>query len=133
MLNVVTLVGRLAREVQYFAGKEEKKSVAVFSLAFSQGIEETGFIDCKAFGKSADLINEWLVKGDKIGLSGSLHQRKFERKDGSKSSTIEIHVDSIEFLDVLKQAKEPEEADVEDVPEELPEEKPVEKLPRRRR
>ena len=39
MLNVVTLVGRLTREVQYFAGKEEKKSVAVFSIAFSQGID----------------------------------------------------------------------------------------------
>lgn len=133
MLNVVTLVGRLTREVQYFAGKEEKKSVAVFSIAFSQGIEETGFIDCKAFGKSADLINEWLVKGDKIGLSGSLHQRKFERKDGSKSSTIEIHVESIEFLDLLKQAEDPEYPDVKGVPEDIPEEKPVAKPTRRSR
>lgn len=142
MLNTITLVGRLTREPEWFKKNEETKAVVNFSLAFSQGMvngaEDSGFIDCKAFGTLADTIYKWLSKGDKVAVAGRIHHRKFERKDGSKGSVIEIIADSLEFIDVLKVGNEEVEVNTEELPfEPAPEvkapEKPVAKPSRRSR
>ena len=132
MLNTITLVGRLTREPEWFKKNEETNAVANFALAFSQGLvngeEDTGFIDCKAFGKLANTIHEWLSKGDKVAISGRIHHRKFQRKDGSNGSVMEILVDNLEFIDVLKVGNEEEEVNTEELPFEPAEEvKPGEK------
>ena len=128
MLNSITLVGRLVKDPETFTTKDGVLIVN-FALAFNQGInedgsEDTGFIDCKAFKTVAQVTSEHLAKGDKIAILGTLNQRKFERKDGSKGSTFEILVNSLEFIDVLKFNQ----------PQEVKEEpKPVAKASRPRR
>lgn len=139
MLNNISLVGRLTREPELYNGKNDSK-VSNFSLAFAQGVnadgsDNTGFIDCKAFNKIAETIQEWLVKGDKVAISGRITEEKFTRKDGSKGSKHLIIVDSLEFIDVLKSKTEetPEEELPFEKEEPKPEPKPVAKPQRNRR
>lgn len=135
MLNTIAIVGRLTREPELYTGKDEFR-VVNFSLAFNQGTnpdgsENTGFIDCKSYSKLADSLAEWLSKGDKVAITGRLVEEKFLRKDGSKGSKHCIVVDGVEFIDILKNAADPEEPNVEEVPVEEP--KPVAKTTRRSR
>lgn len=144
MLNNLTLVGRLTREPEFYQKDKDATPVVNYSLAFNQGFkadgsEDTGFIDAKSFGKLAETINKWLSKGDKVAVSGRIAQRKFQRKDGSNASVIELIVDGVEFIDVLKAGNEDvEEPNVEELPFEPKEEvklpeKPVAKPTRRSR
>lgn len=126
MLNNVVLVGRLTKEPEVYEGKEGIKMVS-FALAFSEGKEDTGFIDCKCFSNTAELVEKWLSKGDKVAIDGRLSQRKFQRKDGSNGSVIEVIVGGLEFIDVLKTNN------IEEAPEPVAEEKPVAKPTRRSR
>lgn len=131
MLNQITLIGRLVDNPEVF-GKEDKK-VVTFRLAYAQGIndngeESTGFIDCKCFRSTAQVVEQWLSKGDKLVVSGSLKLREFTRKDGSKGSTFEIMVNSLEFIDIIAFANKDE---VEEEP--APEPKPVAKPTKVRR
>ena len=121
MLNVIALVGRLTREPEQYLGAKDN-SVTKFSLAFNQGknpdgSDNTGFIDVTCFDKLAETCGEWLSKGDKIAITGRINQRKFQRKDGTNGSTIEILASNVEFIDILKQSdEEVEEPNEEELP-----------------
>ena len=124
MLNLIVIAGRLTADVEVIKGKES--DVASFSLAFDQGIEDTGFIRCKAFGVQASTLIQYVHKGDKVAVSGRFYDSQFTRKDGTKGHEAQILVNSVEFIDVLHQDEE-----VKEEPKEEP--KPVAKAPRTRR
>ena len=115
MLNSIILVGRLTREPQFFE-KEETTPVVNFDIAVDNLGQDAGttFISCKAFGKVAQNINSFCVKGSKVAVAGRIQQRNFMRKDGSKGSTYEVICDSVEFLDTKAKDEEPEEIPVVD-------------------
>lgn len=98
-MNLVVLTGRLTRDPEVKFG-QSGKAYTKFSLAvdrqFSKG--ETDFINCAAFGKTAELIGEYLRKGSKMGITGSLLMNKYE-VNGEKRTTFEVAVQNIEFLD----------------------------------
>ena len=52
----------------------------------------------RSFGKTAELIGEYLRKGSKMGVTGSLLMNKYE-VNGEKRTTFEVAVQNIEFLD----------------------------------
>ena len=107
MLNTVTLMGRLVDDPKIYAGDENKKYLATFTLAVNAGEDNAYFFDCKVFGQ--DATTTYLAKGDLIGISGKLTQEKFQRKNGSNGSAVVIVVNSIEFADVVgTPAEEPE-------------------------
>ena len=56
------------------------------------------FIFCSAFGKTAELIAEYVKKGNNLGVQGRLQQDTYE-KDGEKISKTGVTVDKIEFLE----------------------------------
>ena len=128
MLNRITLVGRLTKEPEARKTGEDKVIVN-FDIAVDNPMKEqdgtrgTCFLTCKLFGNLADVIasNTMLTKGDKIALDGSIQQRNFVRKDGSKGHDYEVIVDSIEFCGTKPQEKpveqEAEQAEVEVIQE----------------
>ena len=59
------------------------------------------FIFCSAFGKTAELIAEYVKKGHQLGVQGRLQQDTYE-KDGEKISKTGLTVDKIEFLESNK-------------------------------
>ena len=114
MLNVIIVVGRLTKDpIQREAGevKITNFSVAVDSLRKDEnGEKETTFLDVVAFNAVGESCSKSLSKGSKVAVKGSIQQRNFQRKDGSKGVAYEIIADSVEFLDPKpRQAEEPEE------------------------
>lgn len=92
-------IGRLGQEmeVRYMPNGN---AVANFSIAVddsykdkqtSQKVEQTEWVRCVAFGKSAEFLGEWLRKGARLYASGKLKTREYE-KDGIKRYVTEIHL-----------------------------------------
>ena len=104
MINRVVLVGRLTKDPELRKTSSDI-SFATFTLAVDNRIREadgtrgTIFIDCRVFRDQADNLAKNTRKGSKVAVDGSLNQRNFERKDGTKGKAIEIIVDSVTFLD----------------------------------
>ena len=99
-MNHVTLMGRLTRdpELKYSqAGKAYCRFTVAINREFNR--EEADFINCLAFGKTAETIAEWLEKGRRIALHGRIQTGNYENKNGEKVSTFEVVADKFEFVD----------------------------------
>lgn len=106
--NQVTLVGRLTRdpELKTTPGGSAvvNTSMAIgrrwFDKATQQKKEETTYVDITAFGKTAELVNEYCTKGSGVLVSGQIRQDSWEDKTtGQKRSKLFVMADSIQFLD----------------------------------
>lgn len=103
-MNRVVLIGRLVRdpELKYTPGTGT--AVATFSIAvdrrFSKnGQKEADFIRIVAWGKTAELVAQYMSKGRKIGVSGRIQTNSYETKDGEKRTSFDVVAEEVEFLD----------------------------------
>ena len=105
-MNVIVLTGRLTRDPGVKVGQSGKVFTR-FSIAVDRTFKkgEADFINCVAFGKTAEIIGEHLRKGSKAGFNGSLQMSQYE-KDGEKRTSYEVIVNQIEFLDSKGSAPE---------------------------
>ncbi|MGM0508597.1 MAG: single-stranded DNA-binding protein [Fusobacteriota bacterium] len=98
-INRVVLTGRLTRdpELRY---TQSGTAVANFSLAVNRKYnrDETDFIRCVAWRKTAELAAEYLRKGSQAGVEGNIRVSSYE-KDGQKRYSTEVYIDQLEFLD----------------------------------
>lgn len=98
-MNHITLIGRLAKdpELKY---SQSGKAYCRFSVAVPREFnrDETDFLDCVAWNKTAETIAEWLNKGRRIAIQGRLETGTYE-KDGKNIKTHNIIVDRFEFID----------------------------------
>jgi single-strand DNA-binding protein len=72
------------------------KQVASFSVALNNGKDDTTFINCVAWEKTAELLNSYCKKGDRLCGQGRIVNRSYD-KDGVKVYVTEILVDRIDF------------------------------------
>ena len=107
MVNRVVLVGRLTKDPELRKTNSDV-SFATFTLAVDNRVREadgtrgTIFIDCRVFRDQAENMVKFTRKGSMVAVDGSLNQRNFERRDGTKGKAIEIIVDSVTFLEPRK-------------------------------
>lgn len=102
-MNAVQLVGNIARDPEF---RTSQSGVSVCSITVAcqrrytnqQGQREADFINCIAFRQTAEFINRYFIKGNKIGLTGTLQTRSYEAQDGSKRYVTEVVVDNVEFV-----------------------------------
>jgi single-strand DNA-binding protein len=96
-MNSVNLMGRLTRDPEL----KDTGSVKVinFSVGFNDPFnkDKSNFIDCVAFGKTAETIGEYLHKGDPIYMTGRLQQDKWKDKSGDNRSKIVMNVERFSF------------------------------------
>ena len=102
-INEVILIGRLTRDAEL---KHTNAGLAVsnFSIAVNRQKkngdnyeDKVCFFDMALFGKRAESLNQYLTKGQQVGIEGSLDQQRWEQ-DGKKRSKINIVVDDIQLL-----------------------------------
>lgn len=102
-INQVFLVGRLTRdsETKYTANGQ---AICKFSLAVNRSVkkddrwtDEASFFDLSLWGKMAESLGKFLVKGKQVAVSGELRQNRWE-KDGQKMSKVEISVNNLQLL-----------------------------------
>ena len=104
--NKVIMMGNLTRdpELSYLPSQT---AVVNFGLASSRQWrskdgdqrEETCFIDCQAFGSTAENISKFFTKGRPILIEGRLQLNQWETPDGQKRSKHRINVQSFTFVD----------------------------------
>lgn len=102
-INHVTLVGRLTRDAEL---KYTNSGQAVSNIALAvnqrrrrddQWVDEAHFFDCVVWGRTAEVLNQYLVKGKQVGIEGQLRQRRWEQ-EGRARSQVEISVNNIQLL-----------------------------------
>ena len=104
MINSVNLVGRLTRDVELRVS-QSNVTVATFTLAVNRsfksanGEREADFINCVAFKKTAEILNQYAGKGSQIGVTGSIQTRNYENKDGQRVYVTEVIANNIALLD----------------------------------
>lgn len=119
-MNLIILVGRTTKEIE-LRNTSTGRQVTNFTLAVDRRANKTtDFINCVAWGKTAELIARYVTKGKRIGVQGSLQVRKYE-KDGQQREAVEVLVDNVEFLDDILHKEEPEDELPYEVPEAEPE------------
>lgn len=102
-LNKVFLYGNLTRDPE-LKSIPSGNLVASFGLATNRSFiqkdgqkkEQTEFHNIIAFGKTADIIGQYLKKGRPVFIDGRLQTRSWE-KEGAKQYRTEIIVDSFQF------------------------------------
>ena len=105
-MNTVCLVGNLCRDndVRYSSGENAtaflRNTVAVQRKYKNKetGQYDSDFIPIQAIGQSAEFINRYFVKGQKIGIVGHIQTGSYTNKDGQKVYTTDVIVDAAEFV-----------------------------------
>lgn len=103
--NRVILMGNLTRDIELRdAGGTQ---VGSFGLAINEKYrtksgenrEETVFVDCEAWGRTAEVMCQYLAKGRPVFVEGRLKLDQWTDRDGGKRSKLKVRVDKFEFVD----------------------------------
>ena len=108
-LNTVLLAGHLTRDPEIKPLANEKV-VASFGLAINRRFkgpdgamkEECTFIDCEAWGRTAELIGQYLAKGSACFIEGRLKLESWQDKEGAKRNRLKVVAESVQFLGKAK-------------------------------
>lgn len=111
LVNRVQLIGLLGQDPE-IKKLDNGKSVAKISLATNetyrnaQGekVTETTWHNVVAWGKTADILEKYVRKGDKIGIEGKLTNRNWEDKEGRKHYATEVVASDVLLLGQKKTA-----------------------------
>ena len=102
-MNTVVLIGRTTRDID-LRRTGNGTAVASFTLAVNRDFktndgQEADFIQCVAWKKTAELLEQYVHKGDRIALNGSIRTRNYEDNYGKKVYVTEVLVNHVEFLE----------------------------------
>ena len=111
-MNKTILIGRLTKdpEIRYSQGSNPT-AVAKYSLALPRKFKREGepdcdFINCVAFGKSAEFAEKYLHKGTKIAVVGRIQTGSYTNKDGQKVYTTDVVIEEQEFCESRQQQQQ---------------------------
>lgn len=129
-MNKWTGMGRLTKDPEL---RDGENVVARFSVAINrrfknaEGNYDTDFINCVAFGKTAEFIGKYFAKGDMIGIVGRIQTGNYTNKEGQKVYTTDIVVEETHFCGSKNESGNSGSAPVDnfqnidpDISEELP-------------
>jgi single-strand DNA-binding protein len=104
--NKVLLMGNLTRDIELkqIAGNQ---SVAEIGLAVNRRFkdregnprEETTFVDCEAWGRTAEVMSQYLSKGKPVFIEGRLKLDTWQDQSGNKRSKMRVVVENFQFIE----------------------------------
>lgn len=102
-MNSVQLTGRFTRDpdIKYTDGGS---TIARFTIACDrrfkqQDGQQADFISCVAFGKTAEFIEKYFVKGMKIEINGHIQTGNYTNNDGVKVYTTDVIAENVSFAE----------------------------------
>lgn len=108
-MNHINLIGNLTADPTLTV-TQSNLSIVSFNIGVQRpfkdkqsGEYQSDFPRCKAFGKTAEIINEHFQKGSKIGLTGSIQTGSYEDKDGKRIYTTDVMVNQVTFVERKQQ------------------------------
>lgn len=100
-MNSVQLTGRLTRDpdIRY---TDSGAAIARFNIAVNRRFKSDNgptadFIGCVAFGKTAEFIEKYFHKGQKMDLNGRIQTGSYENQEGTRIYTTDVVVENVEF------------------------------------
>ena len=91
-LNKVMLMGNLTRDIELKVLPQGNQTVGNFGIAMNRKFkstsgeerEEVTFVDCEAWGRTAEIMKQYLSKGRPVFIEGRLKLDQWEDKEGKK-------------------------------------------------
>ena len=110
-MNKVILIGRLARDPEMrttMSGMNVTKFTIAVTRTYQEQNGEKGadFINCIAWGKRAENIAKYCVKGSQVAIEGRIQTGSYDAQDGSKRYTTDIMCANVTFLSSKKDSAE---------------------------
>ena len=101
-MNLFIFNGTICRDIELKYSQNQGMAIISNSLAFNKkdanGNQSTVFLDFVAFGKTAELINQYYQKGDMLCGQGEISQDEWQDKDtGAKRTKHKIIIQKLEF------------------------------------
>ncbi len=106
-VNKVFLMGNLTRDVE-IKHTPSDQSVATIGIAVNRRFrtrdgedrDETTFVDCEAWGRTAEVMGQYLSKGRPVFIEGRLKLDQWDdRETGKKRSKLKVVVENFQFVD----------------------------------
>ena len=104
-MNKIIVIGNLGRdpEMRYTPSGQSVTSFSVasnrrYTTASGEQRDETEWFNVNAWGRFADLCNQYLARGRQVYVEGRLSSRSYEAKDGQMRFVNEINLTDIQFL-----------------------------------
>lgn len=102
-MNQVILVGRLTKDPEIKYGNNgatiTRFSVAVDRRYSKEGEQSADFINCVSFGKTAEFIEKYFKKGNRIAIVGRIQTGSYKKQDGTTVYTTDVIVNDVEFVE----------------------------------
>jgi single-strand DNA-binding protein len=104
--NKVLLMGNITRDIE-LKQTPSNQSVATIGLAVNRRFktkdgedrEEVTFVDCEAWGRTAEVIHQYFGKGKPIFVEGRLKLDQWEDKEGKKQSRLRVVIEEFQFVE----------------------------------
>ena len=116
MANKVFISGNLGTDIKvtYTSGKGTpvgRFSVGVNEYNSQTKQNETMWVNVTLWGKSAESLSPYLVKGTKVIVTGKLSIRKYKANDGTEKYSTEVVADMVNGVELIGKRKETNEFD----------------------
>lgn len=101
-MNAVQLLGRFTRDNEF----KELGGTSIFrnniavqrNFKNKDGERESDFINVVAFGKTAELLNQYFGKGQQVALEGRIQTGSYDKDDGTRVYTTDVIVNQFDFV-----------------------------------
>lgn len=101
-MNAVQLLGRFTRDNEF----KELSGTSVFrnniavqrNFKNKDGERESDFINVVAFGKTAELLNQYFGKGQQVAIEGRIQTGSYDKEDGTRVYTTDVIVNQFDFV-----------------------------------
>lgn len=99
MINRAVICGRLVRDPE-LRRTQNGIPVTSFTLAVNRtfGEHEADFLNCVAWNKTAEIVNQFCSKGNLVGVEGRLQSRNYQDNQGNNRTVVEIVADQVQFM-----------------------------------
>jgi len=101
-MNRLTAIGRIVRDIELKEVGDGRivlnNAIAIPRTFKSDNGRDTDFINFVAWGKRAELIEEYCNKGDQVGFDGRIQSRTYENSENQTVFAVEMVVESVYFL-----------------------------------
>ena len=105
-MNIITVAGNIGKDAE-IRKMPNGDPVASFSVADSQGRDKpTIWWNCQLFGKRAQALAPYLLKGQQVTVAGSVSEREWTDKDGGKRKSMDVRVSEVALQGGKKNAEE---------------------------
>lgn len=111
-MNNVILIGRLTKDPQLSFSKGKGTAIAKLTVAVNRMKKgEADFINCVAFGKTAETIGNYMTKGSQIAINGEIRVDNYKKEDGTWVNNTNVLVNRFEFVSGGKQGNAPKDVE----------------------